>query len=339
MSLSAVFDVFTVANALTYSSLCYIMFVAGVRSRFFVFAGEFMRNLTIKRQKSSFGSLTKAKFYIEDVESADVIVNGTPCRKLGELKNGDEATFEIDDRAARLFAFTEKRGENIFNDFLSLPEGSDDLSVSGKNLRDEIDGFAFRFDTNEGGTLPENPARGAKKAVIVVVAAVAALLLAAGCFVGYKLWVNRERVPQPKTFSSNGLTITLTDEFTLAKNEHYTFIFDSEAIDIPVLKENFSTLSEGFAEKTLDEYIDILLEVNKLPALEKRHEDGLVYYEYTLRNSDDPTLAYHFTNYVYKSDDAFWLVQFIVNERNIERFSNQITEFAKSVTFSTTEDS
>ncbi|MBP1575986.1 MAG: hypothetical protein J6A68_00485 [Oscillospiraceae bacterium] len=47
-----------------------------------------MRNLTIKRTKSFVGCLGKMKIYIEDPTSNELLINNTPCRKIGDLKNG-----------------------------------------------------------------------------------------------------------------------------------------------------------------------------------------------------------------------------------------------------------
>ena len=49
-----------------------------------------MRNLTIKRTKSFVACLAKMKIYVEDPTSNEICINNTPCRKLGDLKNGEE---------------------------------------------------------------------------------------------------------------------------------------------------------------------------------------------------------------------------------------------------------
>ena len=56
-----------------------------------------MRKLTVKRTKSFVACLYTVKLYIEDISNAEITINGTPCRKLGEIKNGDEKVFEIGD--------------------------------------------------------------------------------------------------------------------------------------------------------------------------------------------------------------------------------------------------
>jgi len=75
-----------------------------------------MRNLTIKREKHFVASLAKAKFYIEDPNSDEIVINGVKCRKLGELKNGEEVTFQIDEKSAKLFVIVDKLSKNACND-------------------------------------------------------------------------------------------------------------------------------------------------------------------------------------------------------------------------------
>ena len=49
-----------------------------------------MRTLTIKRAKSFVACLAKMKVYVEDPTSREIVINNVPCRKLGDLKNGEE---------------------------------------------------------------------------------------------------------------------------------------------------------------------------------------------------------------------------------------------------------
>ena len=44
--------------------------------------------------------------------------------------------------------------------------------------------------------------------------------------------------------------------------------------------------------------------------------------------------TYRYFTYVYKTNDAFWMVQFATLKSNSEKLSQEIAEWAKSVTFS-----
>ncbi|MBQ9745983.1 MAG: hypothetical protein IJW21_04100, partial [Clostridia bacterium] len=70
-----------------------------------------MRKLTIKRAKTYVACLAKMNVYIEDENNYDLIINNSPCRKLGTLKNGEEKTFEISEASARVFVIADKLSE------------------------------------------------------------------------------------------------------------------------------------------------------------------------------------------------------------------------------------
>ena len=74
-----------------------------------------MRNLTIKREKSFVSSLAKMKVYIEDPTSNEMRINDVPCRKIGDLKNGEEKTFQIGEEEAKVFVIADKSNKNLQN--------------------------------------------------------------------------------------------------------------------------------------------------------------------------------------------------------------------------------
>lgn len=45
-----------------------------------------MRNLTVKREKSFVACLITMKVFAEDKEHGETVIDGTPCRRIGELK-------------------------------------------------------------------------------------------------------------------------------------------------------------------------------------------------------------------------------------------------------------
>ena len=107
-----------------------------------------MRNLTIKRTKSFVACLGKMKVYIEDASSNELEINGVSCRKLGTLKNGEEKTFQIGNERAKVFVIADKLSKNYCNEFYELPEGEEDIYLTGKNKFNPASGNPFRFDNN-----------------------------------------------------------------------------------------------------------------------------------------------------------------------------------------------
>ena len=63
------------------------------------------------------------KVYIEDAQSNELIISGVPCRKLGDLKNGEEKTFEIGEDAAKVFVIADTLSKDYCTEFYQLSEG------------------------------------------------------------------------------------------------------------------------------------------------------------------------------------------------------------------------
>ena len=139
-----------------------------------------MRKLTIKRTKSFVACLMSMKVYIEDHSSSELTINDIPCRKLGEIKNGEEKTFEIGDEAAKVFVIADKLSKDYCNDIYELAEGHEDVSLTGKNQLNPANGNAFRFDNNESVAAQANRKRGTNKGIIIMIVAIAV-----GAIVGF----------------------------------------------------------------------------------------------------------------------------------------------------------
>ncbi len=105
-----------------------------------------MRNLIIKRNKSFAGCFGKVRVYIEDLRAGELNIKGCPCRKLGELKNGEEKTFPIDNAQTKVFVIGDAATRDFCMDWKSIPAGEQDVRLSGKNSFDPQNGNPFAFD-------------------------------------------------------------------------------------------------------------------------------------------------------------------------------------------------
>ncbi len=287
-----------------------------------------MRNLTIKRAKSFVGCLAKMKIYIEDPTSNEMHINDTPCRKLGDLKNGEEKTFQIDEQKAKIFVIADNLSKNYCNECYQLSDGQEDIFLSGKNKFNPANGNAFRFDNNESEENIANRNRGTRKGLLVLIVAVVV-----GAVVGYSITSTlfSNKTPDPKDFSSSGMTITLTDEFIKADAKDYTIAYDSKNVAIFALKEEF-TLADGFQDYTLEQYGDLVLQNNNLSSSKIENTEGLTGFEYEFTNPDTKD-TYKYFSFVYKSNDAFWLVQFATLTENVDEYGPKIIEWAKTISF------
>ncbi len=288
-----------------------------------------MRNLTVKRTKSFVACVMTMKVYIEDPEAGDVTINQTPCRKLGDLKNGEEKTFPIDEQAAKVFVIADQLSKDYCNEYYDLPEGEEDVFLTGKNKLNPGAGNPFRFDSNDSAGIAENRKRGSRKGWVVFIGAVIV-----GLIVGFLISKSLLRLgeAEPKTFSSDGMTITLTDEFSEAELDNFTVSYESKEVAVFALKESFSEAAH-LKSMSIEQYGNLVIQMNGLFSDALKKAEGLTYFDYEYENTETNE-TYRYFVYLYKTDDAFWMVQFALPEQNVKAYSEQITEWARAVTFS-----
>ena len=131
-----------------------------------------MRNLTIKRKKKFVACLGKMKVQIEDAQSNELIISGVPCRKLGDLKSGEEKTFVIGENAAKVFVIADTLSKDYCTEFYQLSEGQDDIVLTGENYFNPANGNAFRFDNNNSEEVLAARKKGNKKGATVLIIAI-----------------------------------------------------------------------------------------------------------------------------------------------------------------------
>lgn len=287
-----------------------------------------MRNLTVKRNKSFVGCLAKIKIYIEDPVNEETRINGVPCRKLGVLKNGEEKTFTIGTGATKIFAIADQTSRNYCNDYYPVPAGEEDVHLSGKNQYKPSAGNPFYFDGVSDENVLENRKRGKKRGILVLI--VAAIL---GFAIGIlNSGLLSQDQGEPATFTEKGMTITLTDAFEMTTYDGFDVCYESREAVVFALKESFS-LAEGLENYTLAEYGGLIIEGNGMTGVELQTADGLTWFEYSYEDSETDD-AYFYYAVIYKTDDAFWMIQFAAEQSQREEYAPLFAEWAKSVSFS-----
>ena len=264
-----------------------------------------MRTLTILRQKTFVASLGKMRVYIEDHNAYDLALDGVPCRKLGTLKNGEQKSFEIPEQAARLFVIADNLSADYCSELYVLPEGSEDVFLTGKNKFNPTRGNPFRFDNNDSEAARSNRKRGGWKSALIFISAII-VGVAVGTS-GSRAFLERQR-EKPKDFSVNDFTITLTEEFEQVPLENYTAAFESDSVVVLLLEESFS-LIDGFEDYTLEQYAALVLENLALDTT-VQYLGEIPYFEFQYQ-SEASGQAYRYVTYLYKENDAFWVLQLI----------------------------
>lgn len=283
-----------------------------------------MRELTIKREKSMIAWAAKDKVYIEDPIQGDLQIGGVSCRKLGELKNGEEKTFQIDSHAVRIYVISDKLSRSYANDFFPVPAGDAPVHLTGKHKYDLSSGHAFRFDGVTDAEALANRKKGGKKGTLVMIAAVII-----GLVIGFGSVMLEDAFVSPKDFTVHNMTITLTNAFHEEEYDAFDRCYASNDVAVLTLEEPFS-LVDGFESYSLEQYGKLVIQANHLTDTQLKTENGVTYFTYT---SDASGTAYYYFATVHKGTNGFWLIQFAVEQDQAEQYQDDFFQWAASVRF------
>lgn len=281
-----------------------------------------MRTITITRRKTYVGCLVKLRVYIEDPTTPELTISGTPCRLLGTMKNGETVTFPIPTTPAKLFVIYDKASRGYSSELLPIPEGEDNIYVSGKCHYNTVEGHPFRFDGITGEATMAHRTQTRKKGFVVYAIAIAVGLVI-GLLVGFADLIFPA---EPETFTKDNFSITLTNRFDEFDQDGCDVCYESN--DIVVFVEssrNDNSTLQAYAESNseLDPETHSLLKV-----LSK--EDGLLYFDYEYEDFVD---HFAYCCYYYEDGGYFYIVTFACEYSDYDDLRATITEYAKSVTF------
>ncbi len=284
-----------------------------------------MRELTIQRGKCFPGCLAKAHVYIEDTEARELLISDVPCRKLGTLKNGQSGTYTIDDRAARVFVIPDRASRNYANDCYPLETGSEPVILTGKYVL-TTGAAVFHFDgITDEAILADRKKRNRKATGIIWACAIGGAILGV-------LFSRTFLTPggnDPKAFTCQDMSITLTEDFREADYQGFTKCYETRYATVFALEEPFS-LAPGLESYTLEEYGDLVFRANGLTGTTLKNEQGVTYFDYT---TDVEGETYYYFVTLHKEDDAFWLVQFVTPVTNQASIADEFFQWAGSIAF------
>jgi len=289
-----------------------------------------MRNLTVKRNKAFPACAVSMHVYVEDPAGEDIVVNGAPCRYLGSLKSGEEGTYVVSENEAKLYVIPEKSGKVYKEEFYPLPAGSDPVTVSGKNVLEAVNGNPFRFDGITSDAIIKSRKNSKKQSITVIVIAIA-LVIVASLVMYLPDIINSS---SPAVFTESGMEITLTKAFKPMNHDDFLKVYASSAVDVMLTKNAFSDYP-GSEAIPLDDYASAfhsLATENGSNVSDIKKSNGLTYVEYNSEGNDGE--IYHYFSFIYKSNDAFWIIEFGVDTNAAESIAPKILEYAGSVKFS-----
>lgn len=284
-----------------------------------------MRTITITRRKTYIGCLVKLRVYIEDPTTPELTISGTPCRLLGTMKNGETVTFPIPTTPAKLFVIADKASRSYSSELLPIPEGEDNIYVSGKCHYNTVEGHPFRFDGITGEATMAHRTQTRKKGFVVYAVAIAVALVI-GLLVGFADLIFPAK---PETFTKDNFSITLTNRFDDYAEEGYLVCF--EDYDMAILVEKYLKSTTEFS--TAKEFANAVAtdDTETYPLIKGvTEENGLLYFDYEYEDFVD---HFAYCCYYYEDGGYFYIVTLACEYSDYDDLRATITEYAKSVTF------
>ncbi len=134
-----------------------------------------------------------------------------------------------------------------------------------------------------------------------------------------------------KIFTKNEFSITLNEAYVESQRDGFYACYDSATVAVFVVKENFDIM-EGFSDYTIEQYANIVMYncSDKNPSLHKK--DGINYIEYSFNNTE-LNKTYNYLIALYKSSDAFYMVQFTCEDKDYKEYKDYFLNRANTVKF------
>ena len=138
-----------------------------------------------------------------------------------------------------------------------------------------------------------------------------------------------------KTFSDDGMQITLTTAFSEEDLEGYTVGYAADTAIVLALHETKAEFADAGAEDvTFEQYVEFVKGANEDKAIvDGEPIDGNPTLLYDFLN-EEQNVTYRYLTVLYESDDGFWMVQFASQKSNFDAYEPSFIEAAKSVSFS-----
>ena len=157
--------------------------------------------------------------------------------------------------------------------------------------------------------------------ILLLTIAVLLLLTTAAC----------SRQGKTKVFTVEELSITLTDAFDEKNLLTQTAYYESEDMLVTVLRESDATLrSESLdPEMSAAQYAETVIEMNQINAAVQTDGD-LTYFAFRQEISGE---SCYYVAFIYKTESAFWMIQFVCEAGDAEELQPLIFSYAKNVTF------
>ena len=135
-----------------------------------------------------------------------------------------------------------------------------------------------------------------------------------------------------KTFTADEMSITLPKDFTATTTmDGFIACYGTSDVSIYIHKD-IITEENDLHLYNLDNYRLNILHKNGLSYDDLKNTEGNAYFVYDYVNESSKAI-YTFYTFTYKTDDAFWMVQFATEKNKATQYEADIIQWADTVTF------
>ena len=135
-----------------------------------------------------------------------------------------------------------------------------------------------------------------------------------------------------KSFACGNVTLTLTEDFEETSVEGQDGAYLSSNVGVTVLSqtnEELDNLGYNSSTMTAKDYAQAIIDSNEQNTEGVKEEDGLTTYTY---NASSTNYNFTYQAYIFKTADAFYMVQFYCISSDYEEMAPTFAQWAKAIT-------
>ena len=258
----------------------------------------------------------KPSVYINFPEG-DTVFDGVSCKKVGSLSFCSQLTFDAQNEACEIFLVFENGSDTPELVKYQIPEGQSDveMNVSGKSITD------ISFSNYERRSNIFSRMDGGKRVLLIIAAVVVFIILIHGLSHTNNFLRSISKIPE--TFETDDMNITLSRAFVKIRQEDFYAFYMTRTCSVIITKESFENIPE-LKNVDFDEYCEMCIKANPAVTPTLINKDGLTYFVFEQQWEE----LYKYHVYVYRTDDAYWLVQFSTKAADYNYLSDCYNEWA-----------
>lgn len=136
---------------------------------------------------------------------------------------------------------------------------------------------------------------------------------------------------EEKVYKNKGIQITMDKGLFYKNHDNATIYYENENIFIIGLKEKFEDLYELDInhETSIERYANEVF-INREESFDLIKDENLYYYTYEYEGYEN---TYYYISTIHKSDDAFWICNFVCKKEDKEKYHDLFIKWGKSVKF------